>query len=99
MFRKETVFEGYFAARWETSYLSKEFDIPRGLKEWFSEYLQSLLEEKSSPRIVSFDDILPKQVYKKVLENPRTKFRFKIVVEVEEVCSSLDEIEAEKKEK
>jgi len=40
-------------------------------------------EEESS--IVELDGLLPKEVYRKLLRNPNKRFRFKFIVEVEEV--------------
>jgi len=89
MFRKETVFEGYFAAYYESSFLAKEPEYSREGKAWdrtrawFREYLENLLTSKPSKYVIGFDDILPKQVYEKLLNNPNTKFHFRIVVEAE----------------
>lgn len=53
VFRKETVFEGYFVADYETSYLSKEYEFSdkhegvRLLTAWFYKYLQQLVKNKA----------------------------------------------------
>jgi hypothetical protein len=56
------------------------------MRESFLEHLKQNLEEPNDQSfIVSLDDLIPKQVYRKLLENPNAKFRFKFVVEAEEV--------------
>lgn len=84
VFRKEVSFEGYFNSCWETSYLSKRYEIPEKMQEWFKNYLIHLIEEKPSESLLFFEDIIPKEVYRKLLRNAKTKFRFKITVEVRE---------------
>jgi len=94
MFRKETVFEGYFVSYYETSllenepayYLKGRQKAHRLMRRWFKEYLRELVEKvEKKPKIISFDDILPKEVYGRMLQNPMAKFRFRIVVEAEEI--------------
>ena len=94
-FRKVTVFEGFYDACWETSYLTKEPEckqkgrIQDYRRRWFREYLQDLVKRKKEPEeeriLVSLDDILPTQVFEELLQDPKTKFRFNINVEVEQI--------------
>lgn len=44
--------------------------------------------ERSARYGISVDELMPKQVYRKLLTNPNTRFRFKFVVEVEEVWNT-----------
>ena len=90
--RKETVFEGYYTAYWgEGSYLEKEREYTRRgkmcdrLQELFREYLGANLKKSDQFDFIGLDEIIPKQVYKALLKNPNQRFRFKFVVEVEEV--------------
>lgn len=93
IFRKETVFEGYFIADYDTAYISKHFeysDKGKGwdyMRKWFQRYLQHLCEEgiDEESSVVSFEDIMPRQIYEKLLRNLDTKFRFRIIVEVEKL--------------
>lgn len=94
MFRKETVFEGYLVSYYETSCLEKEpasylkgrRKVHRLMRRWFKEYLIELVEKvEKKPEIISFDDIIPKEVYGRMPQNPMAKFRFRIVVEAEEI--------------
>lgn len=92
-FHKETLFEGYFAACWEYSYLTKKPEYSgRGAvhnrrREWFRKYVEHNLERSSEAElpIISLDDLIPRQVFEKLLQDPNTKFRFKIVIEVKEI--------------
>ncbi|MEM3726420.1 MAG: hypothetical protein QXK98_06115 [Candidatus Bathyarchaeia archaeon] len=95
MFRKETVFEGYFVSYYETSclekwpayYLREEGKGHEPMKRWFQELLKQLVEKrKEEPEIISFEDIIPKEVYERMLQRPLAKFRFRIIVEAEEIC-------------
>jgi hypothetical protein len=45
----------------------------------------NLKEPDKESSIVNLDDLIPKEVYRKLLRNPNKRFRFKFVVEVEEV--------------
>jgi len=93
MFRKETVFEGYFVSFYETSYLSKEPEFVgpgwswERMRRWFREYLKQKLQEKpeKEPVIISLEDMMPRQVFEKLLKNPDAKFHFKILVKAEEL--------------
>jgi len=92
-FYKETLFEGYFAACWEYSYLTKNPEYSRRgnahnrRREWFHKYIEHNLEKsfEAEPLIISLDDMIPRQVFEKLLQNPNTKFRFNIVMEVKEI--------------
>ncbi|MEM2202715.1 MAG: hypothetical protein QXG11_07290 [Candidatus Bathyarchaeia archaeon] len=95
MFRKETVFEGYFVSYYETSclekepasYLKKEGKEHESMKRWFQTLLRQLTQKrKEEPVIISFEDIIPKEVYERMLQRPTTKFRFRIIVEADETC-------------
>ncbi|MEM0057891.1 MAG: hypothetical protein QW660_04590 [Candidatus Bathyarchaeia archaeon] len=95
MFRKEIAFEGYLVHYYETSclekwpayYLREKGKGHESMKRWFQELLKQLVEKrKEEPEIISFDDIIPKQVYERMLQNPMSKFRFRIIVEAEEIC-------------
>jgi hypothetical protein len=93
-FRKETIFEGYIVPHYETLllegkplYLDPEFLGYRHMREWFEGYIKSLLEgrEDKAPLTISLEDIIPVEVYRRVLQNPKTKFRFRIIVEAQEI--------------
>lgn len=89
LYRKETVFEGYFFADHETAYISTEPEYSykgKGwnyMRRWFRDYLKHLCEKRldEESTLVSFEDLMPRQVYEKLLKNLNTRFRFKIVVE------------------
>ena len=87
-FRKETTFEGYFSSCWETSYLSNRYEISKRCEKWFKDNLRQIMKDKPSDTLLYFEDLIPKKVYERILENPKTKFRFKITVEVKEVENS-----------
>jgi hypothetical protein len=57
------------------------------MRGWFEDYIKSLLEraEVKEPQIISLEDLIPVEVYRRVLQNPKTKFRFRIVVETQEI--------------
>jgi len=100
MYRKETIFEGYFCSCWETSYLSKHYEISKRTEEWFKQHLKELIENSRQPKeFIFFDDIIPKQVYKKLLKNPKTKFQFEIIVEAKEIPKINHQINQNKKKK
>jgi hypothetical protein len=98
-FRKETVFEGYIVPHYEALllegepplYLDPEFLGYRNMREWFEDYIKSLLEraEVKEPQIISLEDLIPVEVYRRVLQNPKTKFRFRIVVEAQEIKTEM----------
>jgi len=93
MCRKETVFEGYFVSYYETSCLEKEpaYHLRKEgkghepMKRWFQELLKQLWK-RGGTRNHSFEDIIPKQVYERMLQRPIAKFCFRIIVEAEEIC-------------
>jgi hypothetical protein len=97
--RKETIFEGYVVPHYEAlllereppPYLDPEFLGYRHMKEWFQDYIKSLLErtEDKEPQIISLEDLIPVEVYRRVLQNPKTKFRFRIVVEAHEIKTDM----------
>jgi len=94
-FRKETIFEGYIVPRYEAlllereppPYLDPEFLGYKHMREWFEGYIKSLLEgrEDKAPLTISLEDSIPVEVYRRVLQNPKTKFRFRIIVEAQEI--------------
>lgn len=96
MHRKETVFEGYYSACWECSYLvkapeySNKGKVWNHKRRWFREYLKRILEEKpeAEPCTISLDDLIPRKVFEELLQNPNTKFRFKVVVEAKEILGA-----------
>jgi len=53
------------------------------MKGWFEDCIKSLLEGMGDkePQIISLEDLIPVEVYRRVLQNAKTKFRFRIVVE------------------
>jgi hypothetical protein len=61
------------------------------LKKWFEDYIKSLLErpEDKEPQIISLEDLIPVEVYRRILQNPKTKFRFRIVVEAQEIKTDM----------
>jgi hypothetical protein len=61
------------------------------MREWFEDYIKSLLEgrEKKEPPTISLEDVIPVEVYRRVLQNPKAKFRFKIVVEAQEIRTDM----------
>ena len=81
IFRKEITFEGYYNSCWETSYLSKYYEVPEKMQKWFKDELKQLIKEKPSKNFVFFQDMIPKGVYEILAKNPKTKFHFKIIVE------------------
>lgn len=90
--RKETIFEGYYTAYYECSWLEKKPQYARRgityerLRKFFMDRLElNLKEPDKESSIVNLDDLIPKEVYRKLLRNPNKRFRFKFVVEVEEV--------------
>jgi hypothetical protein len=93
--RKESIFEGYVVPHYEALllegepplYLDPEFLGYRHMKGWFEDYIKSLLErtEVKETQIISLEDLIPVEVYRRVLQNPKTKFRFRIVVEAQEI--------------
>jgi len=97
--RKETIFEGYVVPHYEALllerepplYLDPEFLGYRHMKEWFEDYIKSLLErtEDKEPQIISLEELIPVEVYRRVLQNPKTKFRFRIVVEAQEIKTDM----------
>jgi len=97
--RKETIFEGYVVPHYEALllerepplYLDPEFLGYRHMKEWFEDYIKSLLErtEDKEPQIISLEELIPVEVYRRVLQNPKTKFRFRIVVEAHEIKTDM----------
>jgi len=99
LLRKETIFEGYVVPHYEPLlserepplYLDQEFLGYRHMKRWFEDYIRSLLEraEDKEPQIISLEDLIPVEVYRRVLQNPKTKFRFRIVVEAREIKTEV----------
>jgi len=97
--RKESIFEGYVVPHYETLileresplYLDPEFLGYRHMKGWFEDYIKSLLErtEVKEPQIISLEDLIPVEVYRRVLQNPKTKFRFRIIVEAQEIKTDM----------
>jgi hypothetical protein len=95
--RKESIFEGYVVPHYEALllerepplYLDPEFLGYRHMKEWFEDYMKSLLEraEDKEPQVISLEDLISVEVYRRVLQNPKTKFRFRIVVEAQKKTS------------
>jgi hypothetical protein len=93
--RKETIFEGYVVPHYEALllereppfYLDTKFLGHKHLKKWFENYIKSLLErcKDMEPQIISLEDIIPAEVYRRILQNPKTKFRSRIIVEVQEI--------------
>jgi hypothetical protein len=92
---KETIFEGYVVPHYEALLLEREPPLSldpkflgyRHMKGWFEDYIKSLLEraEVKEPQIISLEDLIPVKVYRRVLQNPKTKFRFRIIVEAQEI--------------
>jgi|YelNatPaOPRAMG01_1025707.scaffolds.fasta_scaffold236026_1 hypothetical protein len=99
--RKETIFEGYVVPHYEALllereppfYLDTKFLGYKHVKEWFEDYIKSLLERRKDkePQIISLEDLIPVEVYRRVLQNPKTKFRFRIVVEAQEIKADISE--------
>jgi hypothetical protein len=97
--RKESIFEGYVVPHYETLlverepplYLDPEFLGYRHMEGWFEDYIKSLLErtEDKEPQIISLEDLIPVEVYRRVLQNPKTKFRFRIIVEAQEIKTDM----------
>jgi hypothetical protein len=97
--RKESIFEGYVVPHYEALllerepplYLDPEFLSYRHMKGWFEDYIKSLLErtEVKEPQIISLEDLIPVEVYRRVMQNPKTKFRFRIVVEAQEIKTDM----------
>jgi len=93
VFRKEKVFEGFFSSDYETSYISKEQEYPisrdKGqeyMRRWFRHYIQDLVIKKEKEKdLLIFEDLIPKQVYQRLLRHPDSKFRFKFTVEAKEI--------------
>ena len=87
MWRKETTFEGYLYIDPEETYISKEYEIDQLLEGWVRNYLHDYISGNvaSSGDIIIFEDIMPKEVFKEMLKDLKTKFRFKITVEVEKM--------------
>ena len=87
MWRKETTFEGYLYIDPEETYISKEYEIDQLLEGWIRNYLHDYITGNvaSSGDIVMFEDIIPKEVFKEMLKDLKTKFHFKIIVEVEKM--------------
>jgi len=96
---KETIFEGYVVPHYEALLLEREpmlcldpeFLGYRHMKVWFEDYIKSLLEraEDKEPQVISLEDLIPVEVYRRVLQNPKTKFRFRIVVEAQEIRTEM----------
>jgi hypothetical protein len=62
------------------------------MRRRFRNHLNQLLEKKSEEvSQVSFQGVMPKQIFEKLPKNVNTKFRFRIVVEAEEI--EKDELE------
>ena len=99
--RKETIFEGYVVPHYEALllereppfYLDTKFLGYKHLKKWFEDYIKSLLERRKNkePQIISLEDLIPVEVYRRILQNPKTKFRFRIVVEAQEIKTEIGE--------
>jgi hypothetical protein len=99
--RKETIFEGYVVPHCEALllekkspfYLDTKFLGYRHMKGWFENYIKSLLErpEDKEPQIISLEDLIPVEVYLRILQNPKTKFRFRIIVEAQEIKKACSE--------
>jgi len=97
--RKESIFEGYVVLHYEALLLERELPLYfdpeflgyRHMKGWFEDYIKSLLEraEDKEPQIISLEDLIPVEVYRRVLQNPKTKFRFRIVVEAQEIKTDM----------
>jgi hypothetical protein len=97
--RKETIFEGYVVPHYEALLLEKEspfyldtkFLGYKHLKKWFEDYIKSLLErpEDKEPQIISLEDLIPVEVYRRILQNPKTKFLFRIVVDAQEIKTDM----------
>ena len=91
VFRKETVFEGFFSSFCVESHLSKELEWTgkdKGnvtMRRWFQRYLRDLAEKIRDEDGVSFEDLIPTEVYQRLLQNRGTKFRFRFTVEAEEI--------------
>ena len=93
--RKETIFEGYVVLHYEALllereppfYLDTKFLGYKHVKEWFEDYIKSLLErcKDMEPQMISLEDIIPVEVYRRILQNSKTKFRSRIIVEVQEI--------------
>ena len=83
----------YLLERESPFYLDTKFLGYKHLKEWFEDYIKSLLErpEDKEPQIISLEDLIPVEVYRRVLQNPKTKFRFRIVVEAQEIKTEIGE--------
>ena len=97
--RKESIFEGYVVPHYEALllerepplYLDPEFLGYRHMEGWFEDYIKSLLErtEVKEPQIITLEDLIPVEVYRRVLQNPKTKFRFRIIVEAQEIKTDM----------
>jgi len=97
--RKETIFEGYVVPHYEALllereppfYLDTKFLSYRHMKGCFENYIKSLLErpEDKELQIISLEDLIPVEVYLRILQNPKTKFRFRIVVEAQEIKTDM----------
>jgi hypothetical protein len=97
--RKETIFEGYVVPHYEALllereppfYLDTKFLGYKHLKKWFEDYIKSLLErpEDKELQIISLEDLIPVEVYLRILQNPKTKFCFRIVVEAQEIKTDM----------
>ena len=87
MWRKETIFEGYLYLDPEQSYITKQYEIDQPLERWVRNYLHDYISGNvaSSGDIVMFEDIMPKEIFEEMLKDLKTKFRFKIIVEVEKM--------------
>lgn len=92
VYRKEAVFEGFFTLFYDASYISKEYEYTskdegnESVRRWRQSCLQDLAEkEREAEEDVSFVDLIPKEVYLKLLQNLGTKFRFRFTVEAEEI--------------
>jgi hypothetical protein len=100
-FRKESIFEGYVVPHYEALLLEREppvyFDTEflgyRHMKGWFENYIKSLLErpEDKEPQIISLEDLIPVEIYRRILQNPKTKFHFRIIVEAQEIKKACSE--------
>ncbi len=92
-FSKDTVFEGYYTACREYSAIEKEPDYmgrswaKKHMRKWFLEYLEHTLKDAADQErySISLDDLIPKQVFKRLLTSPNQKFRFRFAVEAEEI--------------
>lgn len=93
VFRKVTFFEGYYVSDYEADYLSKEPEyVGEGkgqeiMREWFRRCLPGLVrkEQDSEPQEVFFEDLMPKEVFRRLSQDLNARFRFRITVETAEI--------------